>query len=246
MATWVTHLIIADKVLERLPFLLKHEFCVGNIAPDCNIENEDWTSFTPTRELTHWMDGTAKSFADSDRFLNGFIKAKDVSSAEEESFLLGYYSHLIADAQFQASIRDEERIKRAWSRIRSDPVLSKKASVMEESWDSIKALLPKDERMAGIYSIERKYLDENPGSGYLTDILTLRSFPDYIDYLPKGAIPRKVKVMGYIPGISMDKHQYIAISEEEYLDFIERSADIITSAILKYKKDATNDGTSCE
>ena len=38
MATWVTHLMIADYVLERVPDLCRHEFCVGNIAPDCNIE----------------------------------------------------------------------------------------------------------------------------------------------------------------------------------------------------------------
>ena len=49
MATWITHLMIADGVLERIPNLDRHGFCVGNIAPDCNVENEDWTAFTPSR-----------------------------------------------------------------------------------------------------------------------------------------------------------------------------------------------------
>ena len=40
MATWITHLMIADGVLERIPNLDRHGFCVGNIAPDCNVENE--------------------------------------------------------------------------------------------------------------------------------------------------------------------------------------------------------------
>ena len=57
MATLVTHLMIADGVLERLPSLDRHGFCVGNLAPDCNVENEDWTAFTPPREVTHWMQG---------------------------------------------------------------------------------------------------------------------------------------------------------------------------------------------
>ena len=35
MATWITHLMIADGVLERIPSLDRHGFCVGNIAPDC-------------------------------------------------------------------------------------------------------------------------------------------------------------------------------------------------------------------
>lgn len=33
---------------------------LGNIAPDCNVENEDWTSFTPSREVTHWMGNERK------------------------------------------------------------------------------------------------------------------------------------------------------------------------------------------
>lgn len=53
MATWVTHLIVADEVIKKIPFLCRHEFFVGNIAPDCNVENEDWTSFIPSREVTH-------------------------------------------------------------------------------------------------------------------------------------------------------------------------------------------------
>lgn len=45
MVSWVTHLMIADKVLERFSGLDRRGFCVGNIAPDCNVENEDWTEF---------------------------------------------------------------------------------------------------------------------------------------------------------------------------------------------------------
>ena len=65
MATWVTHLMIADRVLEKVPALDRHFFCVGNIAPDCNVENEDWTVFTPSREVTHWMSAERKTAADS-------------------------------------------------------------------------------------------------------------------------------------------------------------------------------------
>ena len=43
MATWVTHLMVADGVLQAVPTLDRHSFCVGNIAPDCNVENEDWS-----------------------------------------------------------------------------------------------------------------------------------------------------------------------------------------------------------
>ena len=68
MASWVTHLMVADRVLEKMALLCRHEFCVGNIAPDCNVENEDWTQFTPSREVTHWMTAGRKVAADCDRF----------------------------------------------------------------------------------------------------------------------------------------------------------------------------------
>ena len=76
MATWVTHLMIADEVIKRIPFFSKHEFLVGNIAPDCNVENEDWTSFIPSREVTHWMGNERKTAADCDRFLHEYIEPK--------------------------------------------------------------------------------------------------------------------------------------------------------------------------
>ena len=51
MANWITHMMIADRLLEGIPGLDRTGFCVGNIAPDCNIENEDWSAFTPPRRL---------------------------------------------------------------------------------------------------------------------------------------------------------------------------------------------------
>lgn len=40
MAIWVTYLMIADEVIKKIPYLCSHEFFVGNIAPDSNVENE--------------------------------------------------------------------------------------------------------------------------------------------------------------------------------------------------------------
>lgn len=66
--------MVADKVMEALSWLKRHEFCVGNIAPDCNIPNEDWTAFTPSREITHWMQaGKRKNADDCKRFYEEYI-----------------------------------------------------------------------------------------------------------------------------------------------------------------------------
>lgn len=237
MATWVTHCMVADEVMRQMPWLSRHEFFVGNIAPDCNVENEDWTSFTPSREVTHWMGNERKTASDCDRFLHEYVEAKADLDRKEESFLLGYYAHLITDAEFQRQIRDEERVKAAWDRIKQHPELSERAAGMEETWDSVKILMKGRERMKDIYSLEKEYLDAHPESGYITDILGLEEFPDYIDYLPEGAIVRKVKVMGYLPEKEVSQYPYIGMSKEEYGQFVKRATELVVEALERYREE---------
>lgn len=231
MATWITHLMIADGVLERIPNLDRHGFCVGNIAPDCNVENEDWTAFTPSREVTHWMQGERKKATDCDAFCDEYIlKRKDkIKSAEEYAFLLGYYAHLITDAAFQAMIRDEDRVRAVWMRIKADEELSVTGAGMDETWDSVKRLMPKKDRMREIYAMEAEYLNGHPSSGYLTEILPLKSFPDYIDYLPKGCIVRKIGVMDYLPEVDKSMNKFISMSRDEYAEFVKNTIQLVVN-----------------
>ena len=229
MATWVTHLMIADSVLQHIPSLDRRGFCVGNIAPDCNVENEDWTAFTPSRDVTHWMQGERKKASDCDAFYEQYIAKRrtDIHSAEEYAFLMGYYAHLITDAAFQKMIRDENRVKAAWKRIKENEELRERSVGMEESWDNAKKLIPKRVWVGHIYSLEAEYLNAHPGSGYMTEILPLKDFPDYIDYLPAGAIVRKIGVMGYLPKINENLIDWIAISREEYEAYIQETIQMI-------------------
>lgn len=240
MATWVTHLRIADAVLEAIPELCRHEFCVGCIAPDCNVENADWTAYTPPREVTHWMSSGRKTAADCDRFVQEYMKPRPVSTPQEESFLLGYYAHLIADAEFQRTIRDDARVAAAWERIRAHPKLGEKAAGLPETWDAAKTLFDRRERIWDMDTLDRNYLDGNPSSGYLTEIVGLSSFPDYLDYLPAGAIPRKVKVMGGIPEKAAGRYPFVAFSMEEYNSFIERTITLTVQAVRRYLKEKEN------
>ncbi|MCM1025193.1 MAG: zinc dependent phospholipase C family protein [Roseburia sp.] len=237
MATWVTHLMVADKVLERLPGLDRHGFCVGNIAPDCNVENEDWTEYTPPRAVTHWMGGERKAASDCDRFYQEYIEKRrlEIKTEEEYSFLLGYYAHLITDAEFQRYIRDENRVAAAWQRIRKHPELAEKSVGMPENWDSVKRLIDQEDRRKDIYRIEADYLERHPESGYFTEILNLKTFPDYIDYLPTGAIVRKIGVMGYLPGKEESRYPYIGMTREEYAWFVEKSVELVAEALHSFR-----------
>ena len=243
MASWVTHLMIADGVMKQCPELDRRGFCVGNIAPDCNVENEDWTAFTPPREVTHWMSGQRKVAADCERFCDEYLlqALRDSKSNEQYSFLLGYYAHLLTDAEFQFFIRDEQRVRDMWERIKADEVLRERAGEMQalgmsENYDFMKKLLPKKERMHEIYSMEAEYLKDNPSSGYLTEILPLKEFPDYIDYLPKGGIVRKIGVMGYVPKIDEALVNSVAISREEFWSFAENTTDKVVGKLRKIQQ----------
>ncbi len=230
MPTWITHLIIADNVINEIPELDKQCFCVGSIAPDCNVENEDWTQFVPSKKVTHWMSSDSKTPTDCDRFYKEYIENRkdQIPTNQELSFLLGYYAHLVADSEFQKYAGDENRIAKAWERINQHPKLAQKASKMPPNWNSIKTLVGKEELKKDRYTIEAEYLEENPNTGYITEILNLKSFPDYIDYLPKGAIVRKIGIMGYMPKKETGTYPFMAMTREEFATYI----DITTKKII--------------
>lgn len=225
--------MIADGVMTRFHTLDRHSFCVGNIAPDCNIENEDWTAFTPSREITHWMQGERKQLSDCDLFCNEYILKHNnqIRSSKQYAFLLGYYAHLITDAAFQIMTRDEDRVKAVWRRIKADEEWCAASAGMQETWDSVKKLIPAKERMHEIHALEADYLTTHPDSGYFTEILPLKSFPDYIDHLPHGAIARKVRIMSYLP--KPDKTvQHICFSEDEYATFVKNTIRLVADCFI--------------
>ena len=241
LASWVTHMMIADRIMELFPSLSRHEFMVGNIAPDCNLQNEDGNNYTPTREVTHWMSGKWKTARDSERFLHEYVEKKERTDHREESFLMGYYAHLIADAEFQRFIRDEKRVGDVWNRISQHPRLKSISAGMEESWDSVKVLIGLEDRMRDLYAIEAKYLDAHPDSGYLTDIMNLEEFPDYIDYLPKGAIVRKIQLLRYLPRKEERSYPNIALTEKEHAGFVDSATKLVTEALGRWPMSSENE-----
>lgn len=88
MANWITHTILADRLLARGLPLDEKAFCIGSIAPDCNVENTDWSSFTPTRETTHWMTGNSKSSADFNGFWENHITATPLQTPRSRRICL--------------------------------------------------------------------------------------------------------------------------------------------------------------
>ncbi|MBR4865362.1 MAG: hypothetical protein IKU11_01630, partial [Clostridia bacterium] len=98
---------------------------------------------------------------------------------------------------------------------------------------SVKKLIPKGERGKDLDTLEAEYLETHPDSGYLTEVVGLKYFPDYLDYLPKGAIVRKVNVMGTLPRREIGPFSFVAISRGEYAAFLDRAAGLTVQGILR-------------
>ena len=195
MAGWITHLRIADEVLKQLPELDRLGFCMGSIAPDCNVENEDWTAFTPSRETTHWMTGKEKASSDYEAFFRRHLTAAETLSFQEQSFYWGYIAHLMTDVLFGRFIHDETR----WQRVYAISEISNQLAGRPFCYASLKQLFGKQRIFAGWTAMENEYLYAHPECSYRTVLPTVQNFPSYLEYLPEGAIPRKIRVMGGMP-----------------------------------------------
>jgi murein tripeptide amidase MpaA len=138
----------------------------------------------------------------------------------------------LTDAAFQRFIREPDRVAAVWRRILADPELAERAENVDRTWDNAKKIIPGTDRMQEIYNLEAAYLQTHPDSMYLTQLMKLEAFPDYIDYLPKGGIVRKLGVMGYLPECR-ENQKYLSISPEEYSAFTEHAIDFVCRTFLE-------------
>ena len=64
-------------------------------------------------------------------------------------------------------------------------------------------------------------------------IAELKDFPDYIDYLPEGAIVRKIGVMGYLPKKELGAYPFVAMTREEYSYFLDNATELVVRGISR-------------
>jgi hypothetical protein len=56
MATWIVNLRIAEHILSKIDYLDADYFVIGNVAPDSGIPDENWETFDPPPEVTHFKN----------------------------------------------------------------------------------------------------------------------------------------------------------------------------------------------
>jgi len=234
MPNWITHAIIADKLFQTDLKLDKNAFVIGSVAPDCNIENEDWSAFTPPRETTHFMKNNNKETADFEGFYKKYILNKTSLPEEEKSYFLGYYAHLISDARFQAFIREESRVSACFFRLSQYPEIRIKLEGKPINWDTIKEIFPKQVRYRDIVDHENEYIINNPNSCYNTILLTTDDYYDFTGILPTDGIKRKLPIMApRNKSYQFSNQPHLFVTAEEYEHYLDSTSAFIYGKIKK-------------
>lgn len=168
MATWMAHLRIAEQLMEQLPDFDTGSFVSGSIAPDCGLPNEDWSEFTPPKQVTHYHHKTGELL--DLRFFREYLAGHPLTEDPKRiSFLWGYYLHLTTDelwyTRLAATTRQEypalfaEKGDQAWW-------------VVKEDW----------------YDLDHRYLRDNPDSLFWKVFMTQPDPPQYLPFLPAQGI----------------------------------------------------------
>lgn len=99
MGTWISHLRIAENLLDALPDLDEVAFTCGNLAPDSGIPNANWTAFDPPKEVTHFLrSGEGERRIRDLDFYQGYLASLvPDDDLARYSFTLGYFFHLLCD-----------------------------------------------------------------------------------------------------------------------------------------------------
>ncbi|MDZ5609638.1 hydrolase [Bacillus pseudomycoides] len=87
MGSRIMHLIIANGIAERLSIQDKTSFLLGGVAPDAVHSREE-------KEASHFYTGTTKNYTRRIEYDSFFHKYESFINSP---FILGYYTHLIAD-----------------------------------------------------------------------------------------------------------------------------------------------------
>ena len=212
MASWMIHLRIADKLLDRIPGLSPIEFIMGNMAPDSGVPNEDWSAFFPSTAVSHYRrdNGTGKKKIDIDAYVGQYFTPEQQKIYDERqySFYLGYYTHLLTDVCWSDRIADPARKKYA----------SEFAAQGQRFWDTIKE---------DWYDLDFLYLKKHPGfrafRAYLGSVGFVNTYMDF--FAPDAFDNRRAYITDfYLQENDRLDREYPYLTEAEADRFVEEAA----------------------
>lgn len=222
MASWMIHLRIADKLLDKLNNITTTEFIMGNIAPDSGVPNEDWSVFTPSGDISHFKEESLDGWKNIniDKFINEYFTIEQIKryTNQEFSFFLGYYTHLLTDIE--------------WVKQICKPSEEKFASLCNEIgrvnfiWT-----LKKD-----WYDLDFLYLKKNPEFRAFILYEQAKNFRNtFMDIFAEDAFEnRRQYITGfYLEGRDDLEREYPYLNEQQTEQFVNITVEIIEKQIKK-------------
>jgi hypothetical protein len=171
MGTWISHLRIAEKLIEHFPQLDEVTFTFGNLSPDSGIPNADWTEFDPPKEVTHFLQRGEGEHAIHDlvyyqQYLANIQPEDDIKLY---SFRLGYFFHLICDIMWARRIG--ATTKREFKQL-FDEKPKEAVGIIKDDW----------------YGLDQLYVRDHPESSFWTVIMANPNPPSYLPFVKNEAL----------------------------------------------------------
>lgn len=111
MATWLTHLRIAEKIKEKIVDIRLSYLMLGSIAPDSGVPDETYRNYNPSKEVTHFKtkksEAEGKTKINLEDFYEKHLAPSRILTRSDNtrSFLWGYYFHLVTDDKWSEFVR---------------------------------------------------------------------------------------------------------------------------------------------
>ena len=230
MASWMIHLRVADRLMDRIPGLDETAFVMGNIAPDSGVPNADWTAYSPPKAVSHYKTRREdETFFDIGRFLREHFSSEQIRaySRREFSFFLGYYAHLLTDADWTLNI--------------FRPMI---AEYVEKRGEDKNAFIWKMKR--DWYDLDFRYLEEHPDFRAFGIYEQASGFSnEFMDIFSKDALDNRRE---YICGFYRGQHgelyrEYPFLNPAQADSFVEKTVESVFAG-LKESLAVRNEGNT--
>ena len=168
METWITHLRVAEALLDALPGLDETAFALGNLGPDSGMPNDDWTEFDPPKLITHLEHPGDEDRTRDLEFYREFLQPLTIDDPRY-SYRLGYFVHLVCDNLWSRWIGRTTRQAHMAEYLRRGRQLIK-----EIKWDW--------------YDLDHRYLRDTPDSLFWRGVLPAPNPPVELPFLTERGV----------------------------------------------------------
>ena len=224
MASWMVHLRIADKLSAMIDNITVREFIIGNLAPDSGIPNDDWSSFCPPYDMSHFIvsDENGRRRRSISTYISKYLSDEQINGylPEQYSFYLGYLAHLITDDLWVERVIDE-----CAKKFPEEYAADKKAAVWRWKKD--------------YYDLDAKYLRDNPDFHAFNVYASSVGFENkYLDFFSPDAFDNRRE---YIVSFYLEKRDdldrdYKYFTESDMDDFVAEAPDEIVKRLGEFVK----------